>query len=64
MKISNTTIEQPINGAVTIDPRYTGVILPVTLDNMYLQDNFMNYTPSWSDIQTRGKGQGKQTSMD
>ena len=59
LKISNTTIEQPINSAVMIDPRYTGTILPITLDNLYLQDNFMSYTPSWVGFTDEGQGTGE-----
>jgi hypothetical protein len=47
-RIADTVVEQPINNAVTFDPRYTnGIVLPVTLDHVFLQDNFMGYTPAW-----------------
>jgi hypothetical protein len=47
LKVTNTTIEQPNNNAVTVDPRYAQAMAPFTLDNVYLQDNMMGYNPAY-----------------
>jgi hypothetical protein len=46
--VKDTTIEQPINNAVTEDiSGGPSNIWPVTLDHVFLQDNFMGYSPAW-----------------
>jgi len=46
--VKDTTIEQPINNAVTEDISGNPPnIWPVTLDHVFLQDSFMGYNPAW-----------------
>ncbi|MDR3793374.1 MAG: hypothetical protein P4L03_08335 [Terracidiphilus sp.] len=46
--VKDTTIEQPINNAVTEDISGNPPnIWPVTLDHVFLQDSFMGYSPAW-----------------
>ena len=55
-KIADSIIEQPMNNGITIDPRYTTVILPVTVDNTLLQDSFMGYGFSWVNYTDQATG--------
>jgi hypothetical protein len=59
LKITNTVVEQPGANAVTIDPRYPYGVLPITFDNVFLQDNFMGFTPSWIGYTDPKEGMGE-----
>lgn len=56
----DTVIEQPINGAVTIDPRYSSAFYaPVSFRHSTMQDSFMNYPMSWVNYTDQTSGEGE-----
>ncbi len=58
--VSHTVFEQPINGAITVDPRTTNVFFsPLTFHYASLQDSFMGYPMSWVNFTDRGQPSGE-----
>lgn len=57
IKISDTVFEEPVGPAVMVDPRYSSPVLPITMDDVYLQDNFNGFSPMYfgfTDVSTLG----------